>query len=228
MRRRRYQKGSLQARRHGKKRVWVVQYYDAEGHHRYHTLGRDGRVDQESGRSRTSGVHERPSTVATAKPRIAAPSAGERVRQPGVTAVPAGKVEGFHEGHVREPNSVPHRWGSWEPRGWKASRRRRLQAFLDQKAVTTAFSAGGSSSLGFKFDLRVGGCGKGDCQRIRRRRLYTPTNAKKGACPAMTAAEVEKALSAVKFRERVILHLAIFSGLRPGEILALQRRNVAR
>ena len=40
VRRRRYQKGSLQARRHGKKRVWVVQYYDADGHHRYHTLGR--------------------------------------------------------------------------------------------------------------------------------------------------------------------------------------------
>src|SRR5262249_44719607 len=39
MRRRRYQKGSLQERRHGKKRVWVVQYYDAEGHHRYRTLG---------------------------------------------------------------------------------------------------------------------------------------------------------------------------------------------
>src|ERR1700691_4162514 len=40
VRRRRYQKGSLQAWRHGKKRVWIVQYYDADGHHRYHTLGR--------------------------------------------------------------------------------------------------------------------------------------------------------------------------------------------
>ena len=40
MRRRRYQKGSLQSRRHGKKRVWIVQYYDSEGHHRYHTIGR--------------------------------------------------------------------------------------------------------------------------------------------------------------------------------------------
>jgi hypothetical protein len=40
MRRRRYQKGSLQERRHGKRRVWVVQYYDADGRHRYHTLGR--------------------------------------------------------------------------------------------------------------------------------------------------------------------------------------------
>ncbi len=40
LRRRRYQRGSLQKRRHGKQRVWVVQYYDSEGHHRYHTLGR--------------------------------------------------------------------------------------------------------------------------------------------------------------------------------------------
>src|ERR1700733_8805368 len=39
MRRRRYQKGSLQPRRHGKRRVWVIQYWDSEGHHRYHTIG---------------------------------------------------------------------------------------------------------------------------------------------------------------------------------------------
>ena len=43
----------------------------------------------------------------------------------------------------------------------------------------------------------------------------------------MTADEVEKALDAVEFREKVILHLAIFSGLRPGEKLAIRRRNVA-
>jgi integrase len=59
------------------------------------------------------------------------------------------------------------------------------------------------------------------------RALYTPTSAKKGACPVMTRADVEKALDAVQFREKVILQLAIFSGLRPGEILALQRRSVA-
>jgi integrase len=31
----------------------------------------------------------------------------------------------------------------------------------------------------------------------------------------------------VEFREKVILHLGIFAGLRPGEMLALRRRNVA-
>ena len=43
----------------------------------------------------------------------------------------------------------------------------------------------------------------------------------------MNATDVEMALNAVELREKVILHLAIFSGLRLGEILALQRCNVA-
>lgn len=44
----------------------------------------------------------------------------------------------------------------------------------------------------------------------------------------MTAADVEKALGSVEFREKVILHLAIFSGLRPCEILALRRRSIGQ
>ena len=43
----------------------------------------------------------------------------------------------------------------------------------------------------------------------------------------MTADQVENALCAVEFREKVILHLAVFSGLRPGEILAFRRSSVA-
>jgi integrase len=43
----------------------------------------------------------------------------------------------------------------------------------------------------------------------------------------MTADEAEAVVGAVEFREKVIVQLAIFAGLRPGEILALQRRHVA-
>ena len=39
MRRRRYQKGSLQLRKHGGRRVWVVLYYLPDGKRGYHTLG---------------------------------------------------------------------------------------------------------------------------------------------------------------------------------------------
>ena len=39
MKRRRFQKGSLQLRRRGKAKKWVVLYRDDGGHRRYHTLG---------------------------------------------------------------------------------------------------------------------------------------------------------------------------------------------
>ncbi|HZT69292.1 MAG TPA: hypothetical protein VFC10_06050 [Terriglobia bacterium] len=57
-------------------------------------------------------------------------------------------------------------------------------------------------------------------------RLYTPKQAPRGQTRAMTAVEVNIALGAVEFREQVLLHMAIFAGFRPGEMLALQRRHV--
>jgi hypothetical protein len=39
LRRKRWQKGSLQFRRRGKNKKWVVLYYDDGGHRRHHTLG---------------------------------------------------------------------------------------------------------------------------------------------------------------------------------------------
>jgi integrase len=58
-------------------------------------------------------------------------------------------------------------------------------------------------------------------------RLYTPKQAVRGETRAMTAKEVNIAISAVELREQVLLHLAIFSGFRPGEMLALQRRHIS-
>ena len=44
---------------------------------------------------------------------------------------------------------------------------------------------------------------------------------------AMTGKEAEQYLAALDPRECVIAHLAIFTGMRPGEILGLQRRHVS-
>ncbi len=56
--------------------------------------------------------------------------------------------------------------------------------------------------------------------------LYTPKTAKKAVSQSMSAEQVEQALDAVEFREKVILQLAIFAGARPGELLAIQRQDV--
>jgi integrase len=100
-----------------------------------------------------------------------------------------------------------------------------LQSYLDGKAATLGFSVVDHlrwdlTSIG---DLAVA---EKALTTNPAKALYTPPSAKKGTSPVMTAAEVEKALGAAEFREKVILHLAIFSGLRPGEILALRRRSI--
>jgi integrase len=43
----------------------------------------------------------------------------------------------------------------------------------------------------------------------------------------MNKEEVEHYITALPIRERVIAHLALFAGMRPGEILALQRRHIS-
>lgn len=58
--------------------------------------------------------------------------------------------------------------------------------------------------------------------------FYCPIASLENVRPVMTADQVEAVISAVEFREKVIVQLAVFAGLRPGEILALQRHHVAQ
>ena len=44
---------------------------------------------------------------------------------------------------------------------------------------------------------------------------------------AITAKEVEQYIRVYNVRESVLAHLAIFAGMRPGEILGLQRQPVS-
>src|SRR5687767_190918 len=58
--------------------------------------------------------------------------------------------------------------------------------------------------------------------------LYTPKAAKRSEGHAMSAEQVELALGAVEDREKVILRLAVFAGMGPGELLAIQREHVKK
>lgn len=224
VRRRRYQKGSLQERRHGKKRVWAVQYYDAEGHHRYHTLGRMADL------TKSQAQEEQVAFMRTI-------NGGEGERQ---------EVRPLLVSEFVNQVYLPFQRGKWKKSTKGTSENRiqfhivrdlgnrqlesfgptELQAYLTEKAATHGFSMVDH----LRWDL-TSLCDLAVAEKVLTanpaKKLYTPSTAKKGACPVMTASDVEMALGAVEFREKVVLHMAIFSGLRPGEILAIRRRNVA-
>jgi integrase len=104
---------------------------------------------------------------------------------------------------------------------------KRLQGFLDQKAAS-----GLSFSIvdHLRWDLRsILGMAhaEGLIDRDPTGALYTPRQAERGVGRVMTRKEVNVHVSVLDFREQVIDRLAIFAGMRPGEILALRRGQVA-
>ena len=101
-----------------------------------------------------------------------------------------------------------------------------LQAFLGRKAAELSRSM----VAHLRWDLRSVfklALAEGYTQRDPTAALYTPREAETEPTRAMTGKEVEHYIGALELRERVIAHLAIFAGMRPGEILGLQRQHVS-
>jgi len=225
MRRRRFQKGSLQLRRHGKRKVWVVQYYDSDGHHRYKTLGAGTLSKSRASELCTKFMQ----TVNGCEPQE-----GETIRPPLLSEFISRIFLPFQRGKWK-PSTV----GTSEHRikthivkdlgnvGTTKFTPRSLQAYLQQK-----FEAGLSYSMvqHLRFDLKAIfrlAVAEGMLSVNPTLSLYKPQGLEKPTGRAMTGAQVAIAVDAVEFREKVILGLAIFGGFRPGEIFGLQRKHVA-
>ena len=71
----------------------------------------------------------------------------------------ARKVEGVYKGHIRESDSVSHRWGPWELPTCELQSYRAASISGEQSGHARIFD-GGSSSLGLNVNLRLGRCRK--------------------------------------------------------------------
>jgi integrase len=101
-----------------------------------------------------------------------------------------------------------------------------LQEFLDRKTKTLSKSV----VAHLRWDLRSIfklALAEGYVQRDPTLALYTP-RARVASGRVMSREEVEKHIDALDQRERLIDHLAIFVGMRPGEILGLQGKHVSK
>ena len=224
MRRRRFQKGSLQLRKHGNRRVWVVLYYDQKGERRYSTLGwasemNKGTADEKrqefmreiNGGDRTA-VPTRPPTVQEFLEQVYLPFYRGKWKES-----TASTSENRLQHHiVKELGS--QRLEDLTLAG--------LQQFLDRKATSgLSFSIVDHLRWDLTSVLEMAVSEKVITVNPTPA-LYTPRTAKRGDSPAMSAEQVEQALAALECREKLILQLAIFAGVRPGELLAIQREHV--
>ena len=119
-----------------------------------------------------------------------------------------------------------HIVGSLDQRPLTSITRDELQKLLDKKA--TSLSGSVITHLRFRlrsiFDLALS---EGAVERNPATTLYTPRHCQPGRKKRVLSPEdIEAMLQVLDFREQIILRLATFEGMRPGEILGLQRGDL--
>ncbi|HVO98153.1 MAG TPA: tyrosine-type recombinase/integrase [Bryobacteraceae bacterium] len=226
MRRRRFQKGSLQLRRHADRRVWVVLYYDERGDRRYYTLGFASEMNKSQANEKCQEfmreINGGDRTVSAVRPTTVIEFL-EEVYLPFYLGKWKESTAGTSENRIR------HHIGKELGRERLADLTlAKLQKFLEQKAASgLSFSVVDHLrwDLSSMFDMAVS-------EQVipvnPTASLYTPKAAKRSEGHAMSAEQVEVALGVVDDREKVILRLAVFAGMRPGELLAIQREHVKK
>jgi integrase len=104
--------------------------------------------------------------------------------------------------------------------------RDQLQAFLDGKAATLSRSIVDHLRWDLNAIFKTAlSDGLVDCNPAAA--LFTPPCKPEGDKRVMTPEEIRLALGALDLRERLIFRMAVFDGMRPGEILAVRLGNIS-
>jgi integrase len=220
--RQRHQKGSLQVRQHGKRKMWALLYRDGSTR-KYATLGLYSKLSKsQAEEKRDELLNEVTARNAVAPdPHI---TFGEFLE--GI-ALPFLRSKWKRSTAATTENRITHHLKTeFGEEKLSALTLKGLQMFLNGKAASLSRSV----VAHLRWDLRAIfklAIAEGYAERDPTGALYAPKAAVTAESRSMNKEEVDHYITVLELRERVIAHLAIFSGMRPGEILALQRRHIS-
>jgi integrase len=222
VRRKRYQEGSLQVRSHGKRKNWVVLYREA-GVRKYYTVGLHSKMSKSQAQEKQAEFMKEVNARAAhaPDPNVTFGDFLEGVALPFYRSKWKRSTASTTESRIRH-----HLLAEFGEQKLTSLTLKPLQAFLSSKAAT--FSRSVVAHL--RWDLRAVfklAIAEGYTERDPTGALFTPKEAKAAETHVMNLKEAAQHINALDLRERVIDHLALFVGMRPGEILALQRRHIA-
>lgn len=221
MRRKRHQKGSLQVKKHGKHKMWILQYREG-GTRRYHTLGLFSKMTKSEAQQRQARFM---SEVNARSAFVPDPNITFGAFLDGV-ALPFYRSKWKRSTALTTEGRMNHHLAEFRDTTLEAMTPKTLQAFLSRRANELSRSV----VTHLRWDLRSVfklAVAEGYAQRDPTAALYTPKEAVVEPTRVLTGKEVERYIAVLDMRERTIAHLAIFAGMRPGEILALQRKHVS-
>jgi integrase len=222
MRRKRFQKGSLQQRKHGKHRVWVACWWE-DGSRRSKVLGMCSKITRSNAESALADI---------LRPINAGVSKGSRPIYTFEKFVTE-KYLPFHRKGWKESTAgtsqqivtthLVHELGG---RLLQAISREDLQEVLDHKAKNLSYSVVAHIrwflNAIFKLSVSDGCIGSNPAAE-----LIIPKKCQSGRnMRPLTEEEVNQYLEVFELREKLIARLAILEGMRPGEILALRWNSI--
>lgn len=222
MRRKRFQKGSLQARKHGRHRVWVASWWE-DGSRRSKVLGLCSKMSKGEAEAAMAAILQTINEGTARGPRPVY-TFGQFVED---VYLPHGR-RGWKESTAGTSEQIirKHLLPEFANDLLHTIRRDQLQDFLDRKAAELSFSVvahlrwflNGIFKLALSDSLISGNPAA---------ELKIPKRCQPGrAMRPLTEEEVHTYLEAFDLREKLIARLAIFEGMRPGEILALRWKSV--
>jgi len=222
MRRKRFQRGSLQKRKHGRRRVWVACWWE-DGSRPSKVLGQCSEISRGAAEAMLADIL-RPLNDRLARNVSPACSFGKFVTDvylPHCRRTWKESTAGTSEQVVRS-HLLPAFGGVL----LHNIRRDELQDFLESKAANSSASVVAHLrwflNAIFKLAVSDGLVSANPAAQLRIPRKCKPG---RGVRP-LTEGEVDVYLANLNIRESVIARLAIFEGMRPGEILALRRSDV--
>jgi len=209
-------------RSHGKRKNWVVLYREA-GIRKYHTVGLHSKMSKSQAQEKQAEFMKEVNARAAhaPDPNVTFGDFLEGVALPFYRSKWKRSTASTTESRIRH-----HLLEEFGPEKLTGLTLKPLQAFLSSKAAASSRS----TVAHLRWDLRAIfklAVAEGYTERDPTGALFTPKEARPAETRVMNRKEAQQHINALDLRERVIDHLALFVGMRPGEILALQRRHVA-
>lgn len=205
------------------RRNWAGVYYDENGTRRYVTLGPKTELKKAEAQNKLDQIVGAINVIRVARDATASTTLAQYVE--GVYLAHGRRKWKASTAGTTEQRLRSHIIGG-ELAAFRLSELNRLnmQAFLDARG-DGSFSVVNHLrwDLVAILDLAMS---DGLVPRNQARQLHTPTTVRLPNQPVMTPEQVKQALGVLDLRERLFCRLAIFAGMRPGEIIALRWTDI--
>ncbi len=217
MRRKRFQKGSVRPRKYGPRKVWVAQWRE-QGIKRSKVLGHCSQISKGQAHAMLAqilqpvneGVGGRQEEVFTFQQYV------EDVFLPACRQKWKESTRS-----TSEPDIVRYLVAAFGNQLLSAISRNDMQLFLNQKAVSLSSSIVGHLRWHLNSIFKMA-ASDGLVDFNPAEALFIPACKAAPARPAISKDEVRTALTVLDVRERLVFRMAVFDGMRPGEIFAIQ------